>query len=213
MIPLIIIGAVVAVLGAMMLTIALSSNSAQPAPTAEPPVEAAQPPAQTAAGVKEAPPAEPAAPAAEVKPEIKPEAEVPPEPEASPTVAIAERHDEMTSAPTALQLKTAEIIAGQIDRLQAEYLRIADEREHLAQELLTSWLIEKFEDSNGRLKVATKREAQDLRQRLVKVSAEFERVEFRLSSLQNLQTRLNEPRVTHQIEDLVNAVKQLARAR
>ena len=83
----------------------------------------------------------------------------------------------------------------------------------LAQELLTSWLIEKFDDSSNRLKVETKKEAQDLRQQLVKVSAEFERVEFRLASLENLQSRLDDPHIARQIDDLVYAVKQLARER
>ena len=112
-----------------------------------------------------------------------------------------------------LQLEANEIISAQLERLQSEYLRISEERTRLAQELLTSWLIEKFEDSPTRLKSETKREAQDLRQQLIKVSSEFERVEFRLSSLQSLQYRLDDPRVTQQIDDLVYAVKQLARER
>ena len=112
-----------------------------------------------------------------------------------------------------MQLEAVEIISAQIERLQAEYIRVSEDRTRLAQELLTSWLIEKFEDSSNRLKSDTKKEAQDLRQQLVKVSAEFERVEFRLSSLQNLQYRLDDPRVTQQIDDLVYAVKQLARER
>ena len=57
------------------------------------------------------------------------------------------------------------------------------------------------------------RASQDLRQQLVRVSGEFERTQYRLTSLQNLQSRLDDPRIAHQIDDLVNAVKHLARVR
>ncbi|HET7375113.1 MAG TPA: hypothetical protein VFK30_00305 [Anaerolineae bacterium] len=207
---LILVGAVVAVLGAMMITLALSPNSSKAAPqssidqaTTEAPAAEAQPPktgiqmaqAQTPEEIPSAQPVKPA-----------PVSEEPAAP-----VSLVERHDEVMMPTHPLQLEATEIISAQIERLQAEYIRISEDRTRLAQELLTSWLIDKFEESPNRLKSDTKREAQDLRQQLVKVSAEFERVEFRLSSLQNLQYRLDDPRVTQQIDDLVYAVKQLAR--
>lgn len=204
---LILVGAVVAVLGAMMITLALSPSGSKAAPqpsidsaTTEAPAAEAQP---QKTGIQMA-----QAQTSEVTPSAQP-APVSEEPAAP--VSLVERHDEVVIPTHPLQLEATEIISAQIERLQTEYIRISEDRTRLAQELLTSWLIDKFEESPNRLKSDTKREAQDLRQQLVKVSAEFERVEFRLSSLQNLQFRLDDPRVTQQIDDLVYAVKQLAR--
>lgn len=122
----------------------------------------------------------------------------------------ASSHREVVMPVNALQLNAIEIISGQVERLQAEYVRLDTERERLAQELLTSYLIEKIEGSAGRLKAETRREAQELRQQLVKVSADFERAQFRLASLEHLQARLDDPRVARQIDDLVRMVRHLA---
>ena len=206
MLALIIIGAVVAVLGAMLLAIALAPNVAGPA--AQPPVRSEDAPAEPGVD-NEIPPAETQAAATQPIPAQEPE-KVQPNSEPPTPVAIAERHDEADLPLNPLQLKAVEILAGQVERLQAEYVRIGQEREHLAQELLTSWLITQFEDSAGRLKSDARQETHDLQHQLVKVSAEFERVEFRLASLQKLQSRLDDPRITRQIDDLVNAVRRLA---
>ena len=147
--------------------------------------------------------------------EVQPATEAAPEttPETATPVYVDNRRNEIVVPVNALQLHATEIIATQIERLQAEYIRMDEERQHLAQELLTTLLIEKIEGSAGRLKIETKREAQDLRQQLIKVSADFERAQFRLASLQHLQARLYDPRVARQIDDLVKAVKQLAGGR
>jgi hypothetical protein len=206
---LILVGAVVAVLGAMMITLALSPNGSKAAPqspvarsTAEAPAAEVQP---RLTGIQLAQAQAQKVEETPIRAELEPESVAP--------VSLIERHDDVMLATHPLQLEATEIISAQLERLQSEYLRIGEERTRLAQELLTSWLIEKFEDSPTRLKTDTKREAQDLRQQLIKVSSEFERVEFRLSSLQSLQYRLDDPRVTQQIDDLVYAVKQLARER
>ena len=167
------------------------------------PAEAAAP--NEAAVAEETPVPEEVQPATEAAPETTPETATP--------VYVDNRRNEIVVPVNALQLHATEIIATQIERLQAEYIRMDEERQHLAQELLTTLLIEKIEGSAGRLKIETKREAQDLRQQLIKVSADFERAQFRLASLQHLQARLDDPRVARQIDDLVKAVKQLAGGR
>lgn len=213
---LILVGAVVAVLGAMMITLALSPNGSQTAPqpversmSAEAPVADSQ---SRLTGIQLAQAQTPKVEETSAQADLQPSPES--EPERRAPVSVIQHHQpEMMLATHPLQLEATEIISAQLERLQAEYIRISEERTRLAQELLTSWLIEKFEESPTRLKTDTKREAQDLRQQLIKVSSEFERVEFRLSSLQSLQYRLDDPRVTQQIDDLVYAVKQLARER
>jgi len=167
------------------------------------PAEAAAP--NEAAVAEETPVPEEVQPATEAAPETTPETATP--------VYVDNRRNEIVVPVNALQLHATEIIATQIERLQAEYIRMDEERQHLAQELLTTLLIEKIEGSAGRLKIETKREAQDLRQQLIRVSADFERAQFRLASLQHLQARLDDPRVARQIDDLVKAVKQLAGGR
>jgi hypothetical protein len=206
---LILVGAVVAVLGAMMITLALSPNGSKAAPQS--PVDRSTTDASAADSQPRLTGIQLAQAQVQKVEETPIRAELEPEPVAP--VSLIERHDDVMLATHPLQLEATEIISAQLERLQSEYLRIGEERTRLAQELLTSWLIEKFEDSPTRLKTDTKREAQDLRQQLIKVSSEFERVEFRLSSLQSLQYRLDDPRVTQQIDDLVYAVKQLARER
>lgn len=135
------------------------------------------------------------------------------EPIAASSLFVEQRRNDLVLPVNALQLNATDLIATQIERLQAEYIRLETERERLAQELLTSYLIEKIEGSAGRLRSDTKKEAQDLRQQLVKVSADFERAQFRLASLEHLQDRLDDPRVARQIDELVKFVRMLARER
>ena len=231
----IIASAIILVFGAMIIAIAMSPGNARQASQSQPALEevpavaseeasAAQPAEEQPATI-EPTAAQPPAPqpivdqpiaAAPVEPqsaEIPESPTVPLSPATTPSAAVAERDDANTLPLNPLQLKAAEILSLQVDRLQAEYMRMGEERERLAQELLTSWLVERFEDAAAPLKADTRREAQDLRQQLVRVSVEFERTQYRLTSLQNLQTRLDDPRIAHQIDDLVNAVKHLARVR
>lgn len=135
------------------------------------------------------------------------------EPVTPSSLFVEQRRNDLILPVNALQLNATDLIAAQIERLQAEYIQLEAERERLAQELLTSFLIEKIEGSAGRLQTETKKEAQALRQQLVKVSADFERAQFRLASLEHLQDRLDDPRVARQIDELVKFVKQLARER
>jgi hypothetical protein len=230
----IIASAVILVFGAMIIAIAMSPGSARPAsqsqpaseevPAADSEASAAQPAEDQPAATQPAT-VQPAAPqpivdqpvAAELaesqSAEISESPAAPLSPATTSSVSVAERDDASTLPLNPLQLKAAEIVSLQVDRLQAEYMRMGEERERLAQELLTSWLVERFEDAAAPLKADTRREAQDLRQQLARVSVEFERTQYRLTSLQNLQTRLDDPRIARQIDDLVNAVKHLARVR
>lgn len=223
MTDLIIIAAVViAAFGAIMIGWVLAQNIGRSSPEQATDSEEATPDRKPDRETNPPRPAEAAAPheaaVAEETPvpeEVRPDAEATPEttPETATPVYVDNRRNEIVVPVNALQLHATEIIATQIERLQAEYIRMDEERQHLAQELLTTLLIEKIEGSAGRLKIETKREAQDLRQQLIKVSADFERAQFRLASLQHLQARLDDPRVARQIDDLVKAVKQLAGGR
>ena len=109
-----------------------------------------------------------------------------------------------------LRLNAIDLIAAQIETLYEEYVRLDEERSRLAQELLTNMLFEKIERTAGRLEIVTEQTTLDLRRELIKVSAEYDRVQFRLGSLQHLNARLGDPRVAHQIEELVVTVRALA---
>ncbi|MBI5566455.1 MAG: hypothetical protein HY870_16265 [Chloroflexi bacterium] len=109
-----------------------------------------------------------------------------------------------------LRLNAIDLIASQIETLYEEYVRLDEERSRLAQELLTNMLFEKIERTAGRLEIVTEQTTLDLRKELIKVSAEYDRVQFRLGSLQHLNARLGDPRVAHQIEELVVTVRALA---
>lgn len=109
-----------------------------------------------------------------------------------------------------LRLNAIDLIASQIEILYEEYVRLDEERSRLAQELLTNMLFEKIERTAGRLEIVTEQTTLDLRRELIKVSAEYDRVQFRLGSLQHLNARLGDPRVAHQIEELVVTVRALA---
>lgn len=109
-----------------------------------------------------------------------------------------------------LRLNATDLIASQIELLYEEYVRLDDERSRLAQDLLTNMLFEKIERTAGRLDIVTEQSTLDLRKQLIKVSGEYERAQFRLGSLQHLNARLSDPRVAHQIEELVMTVRALA---
>jgi hypothetical protein len=109
-----------------------------------------------------------------------------------------------------LRLNAIDLIASQIETLYEEYVRLDEERSRLAQELLTNMLFEKIERTSGRLEIVTEQSTLDLRKELIKVTAEYERVQFRLGALQHLNARLGDPRVAHQIEELVMSVRSLA---
>ena len=230
----IIASAIILVFGAMIIAIAMSPGNARQASQSQPALEEVPAVASEASAAQSAgdqlATAQPTmelpiasqpiadqpsvAEPIESQPAEKPEPlAAPPSPAATPSMSVAELDDANTLPLNPLQLKAAEILSLQVDRLQAEYMRMGEERERLAQELLTSWLVERFEDTAAPLKADTRREVQDLRQQSVRVSGEFERTQYRLTSLQNLQTRLDDPRIAHQIDDLVNAVKHLARVR
>lgn len=109
-----------------------------------------------------------------------------------------------------LRLNAIDLIATQIETLYEQYVKLDEERSRLAQELLTNMLFEKIERTSGRLEIVTEQTTLDLRKELIKVSAEYDRVQFRLGALQHLNARLGDPRVAHQIEELVMTVRALA---
>jgi hypothetical protein len=71
-------------------------------------------------------------------------------------------------------------------------------------------LFEKIEQSADRLEISTERETLDLRERFSQVSTDYDRVQFRLGSLQHLNTRLDDPRVAQQLDELVLEIRRLA---
>ncbi len=118
--------------------------------------------------------------------------------------------DEPAVIDSSLQLNVRQILAAQIEQLYDEYLKLGEERSRLSQALFTSLLYEKIERSAGRLEITTERETLNLREQLSQISAAYHRVQFRLGSLQHLNSRLGDPRVTQQMEDLALEVKRLA---
>jgi hypothetical protein len=109
-----------------------------------------------------------------------------------------------------VQINVATVLANQIEQLYTEYIRLGEERARLAEMLFTNMLFEKIERSAERLEITTERETLDLRERFSKVSADYDRVQFRLGSLQHLNTRLDDPRVVQQLDELVLEVRHLA---
>jgi len=105
----------------------------------------------------------------------------------------------------------ANMLATQIERLYQEYVRLEEERTRLGEALLTNMLFEKIERSAGRLEITTERETLDLREKFTQVAADYDRVQFRLGSLQHLNLRLGDPRVAQQLDDLVLEVNRLAK--
>ena len=126
------------------------------------------------------------------------------------TALYAHASDEVAVADTAIQIKVANVLASQIEQLYTEYVQLGEERSRLAETLFANMLFEKIERSAGRLEIATERETLDLRERFNKVSTAYNRVQFRLGSLQHLNTRLGDPRVAQQLDELVLEIRQLA---
>jgi hypothetical protein len=126
------------------------------------------------------------------------------------TALYAHASDEVALADDAVQIKVANVLANQIEQLYAEYVQLGEERSRLAERLFSSMLFEKIERSAGRLEITTERETLDLRERFNNVSADYNRVQFRLGSLQHLNTHLDDPRVMQQLDDLVLEIRRLA---
>jgi hypothetical protein len=126
------------------------------------------------------------------------------------TALYAHANDEVAVAGNAVQINVANVLADQIEHLYAEYVRLGEERSRLAERLFANMLFEKIERSAGRLEIGTERETLDLREQFSKVNADYDRVQFRLGSLQHLNTRLGDPRVAQQLDELVLELRQIA---
>ena len=126
------------------------------------------------------------------------------------TALYAHASDEVAVADDAVQINVRTVLANQIEQLYAEYMQLGEERARLAETLFTNLLFEKIERSAGRLEIDTERETLNLRERFNKVSADYNRAQFRLGSLQHLNTRLDDPRVAQQLDELVLEIRQLA---
>ena len=126
------------------------------------------------------------------------------------TALYAHASDEVAVADDAVQINVKNVLANQIEQLYAEYVQLGEERARLAETLFTHMLFEKIERSAGRLEITTERETLDLRERFNRVSADYSRTQFRLGSLQHLNTRLGDPRVAQQLDELVLEIRRLA---
>jgi hypothetical protein len=126
------------------------------------------------------------------------------------TALYAHASDEVAISDDAVQINVRNVLANQIEQLYAEYMRLGEERARLAETLFTNLLFEKIERSAGRLEIDTERETLNLRERFNKVSVDYNRAQFRLGSLQHLNTRLHDPHVAEQLEELVLEIRQLA---
>jgi hypothetical protein len=126
------------------------------------------------------------------------------------TALYAHASDEVAVSDDAVQIKVASVLANQIEQLYTDYVRLGEERSRLADALFANLLFEKIERSAGRLDIKTERETLDLREQFDQVSTDYQRVQFRLGSLQYLNTRLHDPHVSQQLEELVLEIRQLA---
>jgi hypothetical protein len=126
------------------------------------------------------------------------------------TALYAHASDDVAVTDNAVQIKVAHVLANQIEQLYTDYMRLGEERSRLAEALFANLLFEKIERSAGRLEITTERETLDLRERFDHVSTDYNRVQFRLGSLQYLNTRLHDPHVAQQLEELVLEIRQLA---
>ena len=126
------------------------------------------------------------------------------------TSLYAHANDDVAVPETSLRLNVANLLATQIEQLYTEYVKLDEERTRLAETLFSRLLMDKIERTAGRLEVVSERETLDLRERFSKVSADYNRVQFRLGSLQHLNMRLHDPRVTQQMEELVLEIQRLA---
>ena len=126
------------------------------------------------------------------------------------TALYVHASDEVAVADDAVQIRVASVLANQIEQLYTEYVQLGEERSRLAEALFANMLFEKIERSAGRLEIATERETLNLREQFDRVSVDYNRAQFRLGSLQYLNTRLHDPHVAQQLEELVLEIRQLA---
>ena len=206
-----IVGIIIAIIGALTIAaVVWQGDSRTPAGS----LDETEAPLQTPAEVPAAPspPTEDIAArvaAAFSPPPVTPEEDAPLTIEAI-TALYAHASDEVAVADSAVQIKVVSVLANLIEQLYTEYVRLGEERSRLAETLFANMLFEKIERSAGRLEIATERETLDLRERFTKISADYNRVQFRLGSLQHLNTRLDDPRVAQQLDELVLEIRQLA---
>ncbi len=191
------------------------ADNAAPPPTAETRSTPAPAPTDhfTAAPTAQAVPQPAAAPSTESPPPSPRSASPGETPVTIETITALYAHandDDPARVDSSLQLNVRQILAAQIEQLYDEYLKLGEERSRLSEALFTHLLFEKIERSAGRLEVATERETLNLREQLSQVSVTYGRVQFRLGSLQHLNSRLGDPRVAQQMEELMLEVKRLA---
>ena len=208
-----IVGIIIAIIGALSIAAVVWQSEAKPASVAPAPGAAETTPAQPQLDSPVAT-AESVAPPTEITPPDEPSATADVDGSTvsieSITASYAHANDDVVVAESSLQINVANVLATQIERLYQEYVRLEEERARLAEALLTNMLFEKIERSAARLEITTERETLDLREQFSQVSADYDRVQFRLGSLQHLNLRLNDPRVAQQLEELVLEVKRLA---
>jgi hypothetical protein len=205
-----IVGIIIAIIGALTIAAVMWQSDARTSATK--PIETIAPPPTTEVASAPPPPADITATEAATTPTAEPivaDDEAPLTIE-SITALYAHASDEVAIADDAVQINVATVLANQIEQLYTEYIRLGEERARLAEMLFTNMLFEKIERSAERLEITTERETLDLRERFSKVSADYDRVQFRLGSLQHLNTRLDDPRVVQQLDELVLEVRHLA---
>ncbi len=206
-----IVGIIIAIIGALTIAAVVWQGESRtpagsPAETAVPPQAEAEAPAAPLPSEQDIA----ARVAAAFSPQpVTPEEDAPLTIE-SITALYAHASDEVAVADSAVQIKVVSVLASLIEQLYTEYVRLGEERSRLAETLFANMLFEKIERSAGRLEIATERETLDLRERFSKISADYNRVQFRLGSLQHLNTRLDDPRVAQQLDELVVEIRQLA---
>ncbi len=208
-----IVGIVIAIIGALSIAAVMWQSDSKSPPPVE--AEAALPPAEA---VPVPPPVGAVWPDETISPadSTPPVAAAPASDTDEPLITIesitasyAHANDDVAVAESALQINVANVLANQIERLYQEYVRLDEERTHLAEALFTHMLFEKIERSAGRLDITTERETLDLREKLNQVSADYDRVQFRLGSLQHLNLRMKDPRVVQQLDEIVIEIRRL----
>ena len=209
-----IVGIIIAIIGALTIAAVMWQGDARPAANATDNVAAAEGAPDT---VAEPPPIEPVPLPPLPDSFFTPPAPPPAPTEAEPALTIeaitalyAHANDEVAIADDAVQINVVNVLASQIEQLYTEYVQLGEERARLAEKLFSNMLFEKIERSAERLEIATERETLDLREQFGKVSADYNRVQFRLGSLQHLNSRLNDPRVAEQLDDLIVEIRRLA---
>ncbi len=209
-----IVGIIIAIIGALTIAAVMWQGDARPAAGA---ADTATAPEGAPDTVAEPPPIEPVPLPPLPDSFFTPPAPPPSPPEAEPALTIeaitalyAHANDEVAITDDAVQINVVNVLANQIEQLYTEYVQLGEERARLAEKLFTNMLFEKIERSAERLEIATERETLDLREQFGKVSADYNRVQFRLGSLQHLNSRLNDPRVAEQLDDLIVEIRRLA---